>query len=55
MTREQKKELIEEVVEHICNEKCKMPGECLSDELDEICDDCLLNNLWDLQREDDKA
>ena len=55
MTREQKRKLIEEVVEHICNEKCKMPDECLSDELDEVCVDCLLNDLWDLQKEDDRS
>ena len=52
MTRKEKQTLIEEVVEHICDEKCKMPDECSNDELDEICDDCPLNNLWDLQREE---
>ena len=52
MTREQKQKLIEDVVEHICDEKCKYVSELSNDELDEMCDDCPLNDLWDLQRED---
>lgn len=52
MTRKQKQELIEEVVENICDEKCKMPDICSNDELDDVCDKCPLNDLWDLQREE---
>jgi len=52
MTRKEKQALIEEVVEHICDEKCKMPAECSNDELDDVCDECPLNDLWDLQREE---
>ena len=52
MTRLEKQTLIEEVVEHICDEKCKMPDICSNDELDDVCDKCPLNDLWDLQREE---
>ena len=52
MTREEKRELIESVVEDICDNKCKMPDCCSNDELDEICDKCLINELWFLQRGD---
>ena len=50
MTRDEAHDLIEEVIEDICNEHCKHPGYASADELDRICDDCLINNLWELER-----
>ena len=55
MTRKQKQELIERVVNDMCDDKCRYPDSCSNDELDDICDKCSLNELWDLQREDDRS
>lgn len=53
MTRTEKQTLIEEVVEHICDKKCKIPDELMDDdERQDACDECPINRLWALQRED---
>ena len=51
MTREHKQELIEMIINDMCDDKCRMPDRCSNDELDEVCDKCPINDLWLLAKE----
>ena len=51
MTKEQREELITQVVNDMCDDKCRYPDSCSNDELDEICDNCPLNELWAFVKE----
>lgn len=52
MTKEYATDLIEEVIEQMCDHYCKHRDNCSQEELDEICEECVLANLREIEGEE---
>ncbi len=37
------KQILEEMMEYICDKRCRFPNEVEQEELDEICEQCAMN------------
>ena len=40
--------VLEEMMEYICDKRCRYPNEVEQEELDEICEQCALNGYFDV-------
>lgn len=49
MTKQYATDLIEEVIEQVCDHYCKYRDVGSQEDLDTICDDCILANLREIE------